>query len=67
MTVTTESTESAITKYKVVRYLPEVAIMIQRGADLIQCAEHICNKNGWCFLWDDEMEFLKQFYDYISE
>lgn len=61
-----QTEQQSLNRYKIGRHLGEVTLMIEQGADFIQCVDFICNRNGWCFVTNEEWKFLEGFYNYIK-
>jgi hypothetical protein len=52
-------------QYAFLRHIPYVTTMIQGGASVIDCADEICRKEGWCFVTDKEMKFLEYLMEFV--
>lgn len=52
-------------QYKFLRHIPYIVTMIQGGASVIDCADEICRKEGWCFVTDKEMKFLEYLMEFV--
>lgn len=54
-------------QYAFLRHIPYVTTMIQDGATIMNCADEICRRNGWCFLNDKEYKILENLMEFINK